>query len=318
LVQTIWVAASLATPLACHDTTSPTLELTLASQLGTKSEFFEDEPIYVAFSLTNHGSDTIWTGPFSFVLEWFIYGDVTDSAGIPLDKWGAFGGVGCGPDLCAQPLPPGRSRYDVRKIQDRWGQYRADMQYPYDRHHLPPGKYMLRMHFDARPPGSRFALVLNVDPVTFRVRRRTTAEDQSLQRLQSLFALAAALAVSRDTTELARFDDSLVANVLTSAPDDPIVPLFITNFGAGFLMDSTKRDALVNATIAMVRAQRRTAGGAYALAMGLNQLRPGAIPLLAPELDGSLAGDVAASIVEGLTRYDRRAGGGSRVRVESP
>jgi hypothetical protein len=297
------VAASLASALACHDTTSPALEVTLAAQLGTKSEFFEDEPIYVAFSLTNHGSDTIWTGPFSFVLEWFIDGDVTDSAGTPLDKWGGYGSVGCGPDLCAEPLPPGRSRYDVRMIQDRWGQYRADMQYPYDRHHLSPGKYTLRIHFDARRPGSRFALFLNADSVTFRVRPQTTAEGQSLQRLQSIFAMAAAVAVSRDTTELARFDDSLVANVLASAPDDPIVPLVITTFGVGFLMDSTKRDALVNATIDMVRAQRRTAGGAYALAMGLNQLRPSAIPALAQELDGSLAGDVAVSIAEGLTRY---------------
>src|SRR2546429_8432135 len=40
--------------------------LNLSATIG-KEEFFEDEPIYALFQLTNTGSDTAWLGRFEFM-----------------------------------------------------------------------------------------------------------------------------------------------------------------------------------------------------------------------------------------------------------
>ena len=297
LIQSLCLACSLAAALSCGDTAGPlfpSLDLSLAAQLGAKQDFFEGEPIYVAFSLSNHGSDTIWTRPFSFVIEWFLDGELTDSVGKPLSKWGGIGSYVFPRGYRGEPLAPGKRRYQVWMIQDRWGLYRADMVNTYSGHYLPPGGYTLRMHFPFDVPQRRVPRVLYADPITFRVHARTATEEQSFQRLQDLMALA----FSRDTVQRAAFGDSLMANVQSRSADDPIVPLLITGWGwaVGYWRDSLKLDELVNASSAVARVQRATAAGAYAV-IGVNELRPAATPSLAQELAGSLAGDVAASLI---------------------
>ncbi len=297
VIHSICLAGCLATAVSCNNTTGPlfpTLDLSLASQLGEKRDFFEGEPIYVAFSLSNHGLDTIWTRPFSFVTEWFLDGELTDSVGKPLDKWGGLFDVMFSPGYRGEPLAPGKRRYQVWTVQDRWGLYRADMVNTYTGHYLPPGRYTLRMHFPFDVPARRVPRVLYADPITFRVHARTATEEQSFQRLQDLMALA----FSRDTVQRAAFGDSLMANVQSRSADDPIVPLLVTAWGwaVEYWKDSLKLDELVNANSAVARAQRATAAGAYAV-IGVNELRPAATPSLAQELAGSLAGDVAASLI---------------------
>ena len=296
-IHSICLAGCLATAVSCDNTPGPlfpTLDLSLASQLGAKQDFFEGEPVYVAFSLSNHGSDTIWTRPFSFVIEWYVDGELTDSVGKPLYKFGGIASYFFPPSYRGEPLAPGRRRYQVWMVQDRWGLYRTDMVNTYGGHYLPPGRYTLRMHFPFDLPQRRVPRILYADPITFRVHARTATEEQSFQRLQDLMALA----FSRDTVQRAAFGDSLMANVQSRSADDPIVPLLITGWGwaVGYWRDSLKLDELLNASSAVTRAQRATAAGAYAV-IGVNELRPAAIPGLARELAGSLAGDVAASLI---------------------
>ncbi len=54
VIHSICLAGSLATTVSCDNTPGPlfpTLDLSLASQLGATQDFFEGEPIYVVFSL---------------------------------------------------------------------------------------------------------------------------------------------------------------------------------------------------------------------------------------------------------------------------
>ena len=288
----------MATALSCDNPTGPlfpALHLSLASELGAKRDFFEGEPIYVAFSLSNRGTDTIWTRPFSFS-AWYLDGEVTDSAGTPLQKWGLIADYLFPRSYRGEPLVPGKRLYSVLLIQDRWGEYRTDMENAYFGHYLRPGRYTLRMHFVFDVPSRWVSRVVYSDPISFRVRPRNSAEEQSFQRFQAL------LSMPRDSLHFAAFGDSVMANVQTRSPDDPILP-FITGawgWATQYWMDSAKRDALVNVGSAAARAQRASGAGAFAV-VTVGYLSPTAIPALAQELAGSLAGDVAASLVDSLS-----------------
>src|SRR5262245_20936127 len=288
------LAGLLALVLSCSnpaDSLLSGLQLRLASELGTKEDFFEGEPIYVAFALTNHGSDTVWTYPFSFTNEWTLDGEVTDSVGNRLDKWGLIASFAYGPGYRGELLAPGMSRYQLCLIQDRWGWYQADMDRLYFGHHVPPGRYTLRMRFPFDVPGRWVSRVLDAEPITFRVRTRTAAEEQSFQRLHYLAGMA-----SWDTAGVAAWGDSVMANVQSRQPNDPLLPLLVSwSWTVRYWTDSSRLETLVNAFSAAARAQRTTAAGAYAIT-GVNTLRPASLPGLARELSGSLAGDVAASL----------------------
>ena len=295
LIQSLSLACSLVTALSCDNPTGPlfpALDLSLASELGAKQVFFEGEPIYVAFALSNHGTDTIWTRPFSFG-AWDLDGEVTDSTGTPLSKWGIIVDYIYGRGYRGEPLAPGKRFYEVQLIQDRWGEYRTDMENAYFGHYLPPGQYTLRMHFVFDVPGRWVSRVVYSDPISFRVRPRDPVEEQSFQRFQTL------LAMPRDSLDWPAFADSVMANVQSRPPDDPILP-FITGawgWATQYWTDSSKRDALVNVSTAVARVQRASGAGAYAV-LTVNYLRPTAVSSLAEELSGSLAGDVAASLVD--------------------
>lgn len=298
MLQSLCLAGSLATVLSCDNPTGPlfpALDLTLGSELGAKQDFFEGEPIYVAFSLSNHGTDTIWTNLFSFS-AWFLDGEVTDSAGTALSKWGLIVDYLFPPGYRGEPLAPGKRLYQVQLIQDRWGLYRAGMVDPYFGHYLPPGRYTLRMYFPFDVPSRRVSRVIHADAVSFRVRPRNSADEQSFQRFQALMAMP------RDTLHFAAFADSVMANVQTRSPDDPILPFLAGAWGwaTQYWTDSSKSDALLNVASATARAQRASGAGGYAV-VTVKYLRPTALASLAEELSGSLAGDVAASLVDSLS-----------------
>src|SRR5262245_36724717 len=286
-VLSLCLAGLLAMALSCSnpaDSLLSGLQLRLASELGTKRDFFEGEPIYVVFALTNHAPDTVWTRRFSFLQGWVLDGEVTDSVGNRLDKWGF---VVDGGGYRGEPLAPGMSRYQIWLTQDRWGWYRAEMDTLYFGHHLPPGRYTLRMRFPYDVPGRLVSRVLDAEPITFRVHTRSAAEEQSFQRLYHLAGM------SWDTTRAAALGDSVMANVQSRSRDDPIVPLL--RRWAFTVRESLRLETLVNALTAVARAQRTTAAGAYGI-VGVDELHPASVPGLARELSGSLAGDVATSL----------------------
>lgn len=299
-IESISVVLILATALSCQDATSSSLltdlRVRLTSQLGEKRDFFEGEPVYIVFSLSNHGSDTAWVMPFSFS-AWSLDGDVRDSVGNELSKWGVIAHYLYPSGYRGEPLAPGKSLYQVQLIQNRWGVYSPETRNLYSSHHLPAGRYTLRMHFNSNLPGRRLtSRVFDAEPITFRIRARTAAEEQSFQRLTALMELF----FTQDTTQRAVVGDSLMANVQGRPRDDPIVPLLTAGLwwaAVGYPQDSSRLDAFVNISSAAARAQRRTAAGAYAV-LGLKDMNPVALHALAQELAGSLAGAVAASVLE--------------------
>jgi hypothetical protein len=323
LLQSIAFAGSLAGALSCHALTDPQFpggDLRLASELGERRDFFEGEPIYVAFSLSNHGADTAWTAIFSFT-SWSLNGELTDSAGHALETWGLIADYFYGPGYRGDPLPPGATRYQVVLIQNRWGQYRSDMDTLYGGHHLPPGRYTLRMHFPFDPPRCgtaahfmvdlltcKVSRVVDANPITFRVHARDSVEEESFQRLRYLAGM------TWDKARQPAFGDSLLSNLSTRVANDPVRPMLTGWFLGdawffGVMADSSKADAIRNAMIETARAQRATAGGAMAV-VEVHEERPTALPSLAQELTGSMAGAVATSLLRSLT------GGASHHGVE--
>ena len=298
-IESISVVLILATALSCQDATSSSLltdlSLRLTSQLGEKRDFFEGEPVYMVFSLSNRGSDTAWVMPFDFS-AWSLDGDLRDSVGNELSKWGLIADYFYPPGYRGEPLAPGKSLYQLPLIQDRWGVYSPEMRNLYFSHHLPPGRYTLRMHFYSSLPGPRLSSrVFDAEPITFRVHARTTAEEQSFQALQDLVAMP------WDTAQRPAFLDSLMSSVRLRAPDDPIVPLLSrllgTAWAIGYPPDSSMIDELALSATAAARAQRATAGGAIAV-LTVRYYRPAAFQALAQELAGSLAGEVASSFLD--------------------
>jgi hypothetical protein len=260
-----------------------------------KSEFFEGEPLYVVFSLTNDGADTAWIAPYGLT-GWFLHGNLSEEQSGQIPEWGFIVDYAFPPAYRGEPLAPGAVKYHVALIQDHWGVYSPEMQILYVGHHLLPGKYELLPIFDVDGwRGPSMSKPIEGTPVEFVVRARSDSEDLVLEHLQQFAAM------SDDPSQRPAFTDSLVALVASRAPDDPFLP-FLVGECVGIALavdsapDSAGREALAAASIAASRAQRSTAGGANAVA-SVSYHRSSALPALAKELAGSLAGLVASSLI---------------------
>jgi len=283
--------------LATSCMTAPTSvysDLHLRAVMG-KPEFFEGEPLYVVFSLTNDGADTAWIAPYD-LSSWFLHGDLTEEKSGHIREWGLIVDYAFLPGYRGEPLSPGAVKYHVALIQDHWGVYRPEMQTLYTGHHLLPGKYELLPIFDVDGwRGSSMSKPLEGKPVEFVVRARSDSDNLALGLLQQLVAL------SDDPSQRPAFTDSLLAFVASRAADDPFLP-FLVGQCVGIALavdsapDSAGREALATASIAASRAQRSTAGGANAVT-SVSYHRSSALPALAKELAGSLAGLVASSLI---------------------
>lgn len=293
--HTVVVAAVLLVVTSCMtDPTSVSSDLHLRALMG-KSEFFEGEPLYIVFSLTNDGADTAWIAPYDLT-SWFLHGDLSEETSGQIPEWGLIADYAFPPAYRGQPLPPGAAKYYVALIQDHWGVYRPEMRALYTSHHLLPGRYQLRPVFDVQ--GWRWPPVtsrLEGTPVEFVVRARNDGENLAFDRLQQFVAM------SEDPSQRPAFTDSLLAVVASRAADDPFLP-FLVGACVGIAQavdsapDSAGREALGTASIAASRAQRFSAGGASAV-LSAWYYRPTALPSLARELAGSLAGLVASRTI---------------------
>ena len=273
--------------------TSAYSNLHLRAVMG-KSEFFEGEPLYVVFSLTNDGADTAWSAPYGLT-GWFLHGNLSEEQTGQIPEWGFVVDYAFPQAYRGEPLAPGAVKYHVALIQDDWGVYSPEMRILYVGHHLLPGRYELLPIFDVDGwRGPSMSRPIEGTPVTFVVRARSDSEDLVLEHLQQFAAM------SDDPSQRPAFTDSLVALVASRAPEDPFLP-FLVGECVGIAMavdsapDSAGREVLATASIAASRAQRFTAGGANAVA-SVSYYRPSALPALARELAGSLAGLVASSL----------------------
>lgn len=284
------------TVVACHiPSAASSPEIVLAAQVG-KRDFFEGEPVYVVFSVTNTGSDTAWIAPFHLT-AWFLGADIRDTAGALLPEWGPIADFVFPPGYRGAPVPPGRRINDVALVQHRWGINRSDMNDLYMGHHIPPGRYALHARFRHEiPRGGAASNVIYAQAVAFEVHKRTLEQNESFQALQRLAAMP------WDSVQRPTFLDALVASVVDRPADDPILPLLVLHFvgtarAVGYPPDSATLDLFASAGIEAAHMQRFTAAGATAV-IAVHSYRPMALPALAEQLNGSLAGEVAASLID--------------------
>ncbi len=293
-------AAALLGALACESPTAPaSRDLHVIVHLG-KTQYFEDEPIYVVFELRNTGGDTAWVSFFDLAAL-NLTADVTRSDGVGIPEDGPVVDYIC-VTVCAEPLRPGGSKFDVAMLQDRWGQYDTTVNHLYFGRHVPPGDYTLqaRFYWDPDPQQSYFAHPpppIGAMPVTFSVRTRTNRED-------SLFAVARRLAdMPWDTLQRPQYLSSVVDFVTQGAATDPTNPFL--PYAASYLepvapifsqsADSATVDRLTTARFAIAEAEADSPAGAMT-ATGFYHERPDELLVLAGLLGPKLTGRVAAEL----------------------
>lgn len=200
---------------------SAQLTLTVALQ---KTEFFEGEPLYVAFELTNHGADTAWTWPLDpspdrLTVEIRKHdGTRVRATSIWIDR--AFP-----PTYRGEPLAPGESDVQVYTLQDLWGDDHQ-RQHVFV-HHMGPGTYTLRASFDSRvtPEAGGEGTVFLAQPAMFTIRPASQLEESAFKEVGDVFDRAFA----RPTrAQYAGALLSLLERRWAENPLDPFLPHLLT------------------------------------------------------------------------------------------
>jgi hypothetical protein len=258
-----------------------------------KDTFFEGEPIYAVFRVTNQGSDTAWIGRFSLV-DLTLRIDVRTLDGRVAPQQGPIADYFPGPGWRGVPLAPGEALYDFAVLQDRAGFYAEETRDLYAGH-LPTGDYNLRASFDwgldARSPSA------NSEALAFQVRPRTTEEQRVLTSVLELASMP------WDPAGRSRFRLALVEYAerrLAEDSLDPFLPVLTgrmvgTARAVGYPPDSATLDRF-NALRARIALGRRHEPAGVVALVALHFDNPQLVRRLAPQLRGSLAGDVADAL----------------------
>jgi hypothetical protein len=247
-----------------------------------KEEFFDDEPVYALFQVTNTGSDTAWLGRFQFMPgEMDLTLTRSDGAVVPrVTIWVDYV---TDPSYRGQPLAPGGRRFLLLVLQNRYGVEPRPGPRIFDKY-IPPGRYTLTATFSG----------VVMTPVFFRVRARTPAEDASfgdVARVMSLWW---------DRAQQAQYVAALLALAdrrLTANSGDPYLA-YLLNEGvvkaaaAGLPVDSAGAARLANLRVLTALAQRTRPSGALAAQAAFFGGAWNMQPTLSERLGSSLAADV--------------------------
>lgn len=285
-----------------------TQQLTLSADVGKKT-FFEDEPIYFVMRLQSHGTDTARTFFFGFgstPLNLFLRRENGELVG------GGRPAIGyrLGPEWRGVPLPPGTSVLRSMVLQVIMGDA-SDLRHHLYAFHLPPGRYSLRLEFDAHGgvPGTT-RLTLKSNTVAFRVRARTREEQQELSELEAMREM------EWDTTHISALPPAVpnqyfliqwVARRWRLQPDDPFLPfligtqIYLFNTGQVPRFDVDTSALVSRLRLAIVNRKKRTTAGAC-LVQGLSTRHPDQVAVLAKSLGPTLGGDMARSEVLGYNQ----------------
>lgn len=204
-------------------------QLLLSADVG-KSEFFEDEPIYLLVRLQNRGTDTAWTSVFNLLSPAVKlslrrgHGQLVEAKlvldySVPLSWRG-------------EPVPPGATILQTMVLQDIMGD-EWDISTHLFAHHLAPDQYELHVEFNAHWAVPRTTpLKVEATPIVFRIRRRTSDEENDVRELEGMRHMG------WDTTRVdghpraVGYHASLlhwVQQRLRKQPDDPFLPFLLYN-----------------------------------------------------------------------------------------
>lgn len=280
---------SLFTPPAAPEVT-PQLELTL--YVG-KAEFFEQEPIYAVFELSNHGVDTAWISPFGLTYP-ASTPVLTSGAGETVPRLVAVSDYLPAPGWRGVPVAPGERLYAIGVLQDEWGIADSAARGLFVRH-LAPGSYDLRAAFISEVgPGAGHPI--EGQHAHFSIRERTLGEDTLYADVKALTGMAADRQQRRKY--LAALLNWVSRRLAAQELQNPYLAFLLHNGvqiakGVGSWPDAASAAQLANLRAAVADAQRSLAAGAYAVDAGYAD-RPDLVPPLAQALGQSLAARVAA------------------------
>src|SRR5206468_3343801 len=178
----VTVALICATVATLVPTSGAAQQLVLTVDVG-KTEFFEDEPVYLLARLQNLGPDTAWVYScgLASVDAFTISARRGDGQEVPV------GGVSVNyvcsrPGPCrGMPVPAGVNLLSTIALQDIAGDGQNILRHLYA-HHLAPDRYELRVEFRARGGAlGTTPLAVQAAPIAFRIRTRTAAEEDEVR-----------------------------------------------------------------------------------------------------------------------------------------
>jgi len=284
--------------------------LVLTAHVG-KTEFFEDEPVYLLARLQNLGPDTAWVDSFGLAsLDAFtISARRGDGQEVPVGGvWVNYMCLRLG--ACwGKPVPPGVNLLSTIVLQDIAGDGQNILRHLYAQH-LAPDRYELRVEFRAHGGAlGTTPLAVQAAPIAFRIRTRTAAEEDDVRELEAMRQ------TRLDTTRVdgypraVRYQASLINWVeehLSEQPDDPFLPFLLSNgiYVGGKILEEQvlsgkvpRFDPDTSAIVSRLRLgvierNKRLPAGAH-LVQGMSARHRGEFQTLAERFGPSPAADMA-------------------------
>ncbi len=306
----VTLALICATVATLVTTSGATQQLVLTADVG-KTEFFEDEPVYLLARLQNLGPDTAWVYSFGLASQ-----DVfTISARRGDGQEDPVGGISVNymcprPGPCrGKPVPPGVSLLSTVVLQDIAGDAQNTSRHLY-RQHLAPDRYELRVEFRARGGAlGTTPLAVQAAPIVLRIRTRTAAEEDEVKELEGMWQMR------QDSTRVEGYPRALryharlinwVEERLNEQPDDPFLPFLLYNwiYAGGKILEEQvlsgkvpRFDPDTSAIVSRLRLgvlerNKRLPAGAH-LVQGMSARHRGEFQPLAERLGPSPAADMA-------------------------
>ncbi len=281
-------------------------QLVLTADVG-KSQFFQDEPIYLLLRLQNIGTDTARV-PFFSLFSPAVklsfsqgHGNLTPVAKPVFDIKVARSWSGI-------PVPPGASILKTVVLQDIMGDEQDVRNHLYA-HHLTPDAYEVDVEFDAHWGLSSTPVVhLRAEPISFVVRERTPAEEAEFRVLEEMRTMVWDTTRAGSGRALAYHDSllNLVAKLLRERPDDAFLPFLLSHgvyaMGKGLqdqiLADKARRfdpdtsELLSQYRLALIDRHKHSSTGAL-LVQALAVKHPEEMEVIAEQLRNTPAGDMA-------------------------
>jgi len=321
----VTLALICATVATLVPTSGATQQLLLTADVG-KTEFFEDEPVYLLLRLQNVGTDTAWTYFFSLFSPAMTlsvrlgHGHLVEVSKPILD-------YRLDPSWRGEPVPPGASSLKTMVLQDIMGD-EWDLRAHLFAHHLASDQYELHVTFHAHLGVPRTTtLTLEAAPIVFQIRARTSSEEKEVRQLEAMRYMG------WDTTRVAGrpraegYHASLIQWVQRRwryQPDDPFLPFLLYNglsvvgkvleeqIVAGKVprFDPDTNAVVSRLRIAVIERNKLSSAGAH-LVQGLGARHPDQLAILAKELGATPSGEMARYHAEQNQR-------GQQVRKQPP
>ena len=229
----VTVALICATVAILVPTSGATQQLVLTADVG-KTEFFEDEPVYLLARLQNLGPDTAWVDSFGLAsLDAFtISARRGDGQEVPV-RGVSVNYMCVRPGPCrGKPVPPGVNLLSTIVLQDIAGDGQNILRHLYGQH-LAPDRYELRVEFRARGGAlGTTPLAVQAAPIVFRIRTRTAAEEDEVRELEAMRQMRQDTTRVEGYSRAVRYHASLINWVeerLSEQPDDPFLPFLLYN-----------------------------------------------------------------------------------------